>query len=81
MGRVELALPDRICPKQQQGQGNQCQTPGVKFQSESKSLKIMKNHEIQKKNKKGEPKINEEGTVKMERNKKVQGETERKWKK
>ena len=39
-----------------QGQGNQCQTPGVKFESESKSLKIIENQEINQtpKNNKGE---------------------------
>ena len=35
---------------------HQCQTPGVKFESESKSLKIIKNQEIRKtKNYKEEP--------------------------
>ena len=39
-----------------QGQGNHCQTPGVKFENESKSLKIIKNQEKRKtKNNKGEP--------------------------
>ena len=32
--------------KKKQGQGNQCRTPGVKFEGESKSLKIIKNQEI-----------------------------------
>ena len=42
--------------RQEQIQSNQCQTPGVKFESKSKSLKINKNQEIRKtNNNKGEP--------------------------
>ena len=42
--------------KVKQGQGNECRTPGVKFESESKSLKIIRNLEVRKtKNRKGEP--------------------------
>ena len=41
--------------KGKQGQGNQCRTPGFKFESQSKSLNIIKNQEKQKK---GEPRKN-----------------------
>ena len=62
----------------EQGQCNQCQTPWVKFESESKSLRITK----KKKNLiQGTPKKNKEGTVIMGRKKQKQGETGRKWKK
>ena len=48
---------DQHCDKKsKQGQGNQCQTPEVKFESESKSPKIIKNQEIRKtKNNQGKP--------------------------
>ena len=43
-----------------QGQGNQCRAPGVKLESQSKSLKIITNLEkIKTKKNKGEPKKKE----------------------
>ena len=62
-------------------QGNHCQTTGVKFKCESKSLNFFKNLEIrQTKNKKQNQEI-EEGTVIMGRNKQSQAEKDRNWKK
>ena len=58
-----------------QAKGNQCQTPEIKFESEWKSLRIIKNQGIGKtKNNKEEPK-KYEGTVIMGRNKQKQEET------
>ena len=35
--------------RNKQGQGNKCRTPGVKFERESKSPKIIKNQQIRRK--------------------------------
>ena len=55
--------------RKKQGQGNQCRTPGVKFERESKSLKIIKNQQIKRK------KITKENQEKLGRNSNEANET------